>query len=129
MNFEASAHFKVSDKTVRRWIQQKKVNAERVDGRWIVHIDADSGVDTPSPNVQPDVQPTAQVERMQSEIEHLRDALSRRDTQIDQQNQLLAMLTQQNGQLMPQLPPPPTTLLTRLKLLSVRFSSRHKAKR
>ena len=77
MNFEASAHFKVSDKTVRRWIQQKKVNAEQVDGRWIVHVD----LDTDQPIVQPDVQ----VERMQSEIEHLRDALSRRDTQIDQQ--------------------------------------------
>ena len=25
---EAATHFKVSDKTVRRWIQQKKVNAE-----------------------------------------------------------------------------------------------------
>ncbi len=113
MNFEASAHFKVSDKTVRRWIQQKKVNAEQVNGRWLVYADADSRVDTD----QPDDQPTAaQVEMMQSEIEHLRDALSRRDTQIDQQNQLLAMLTQQNGQLVNQLPPPSTTLLTRLKL-------------
>ena len=112
MNFEASAHFKVSDKTVRRWIQQKKVNAEQVNGRWLVQVD----LDTDQPIVQPDVQPTAQVERMQSEIEHLRDALSRRDTQIDQQNQLLAMLTQQNGQLVNQLPPPPTKLLTRLKL-------------
>ena len=114
---EAVAHFKVSDKTIRRWIQQKKVNAEQVNGRWLVYADADSGVDTDQPVVQPDDQPTAaQVEMMQSEIEHLRDALSRRDTQIDQQNQLLAMLTQQNGQLVNQLPPPSTTLLTRLKL-------------
>ena len=109
---EAAAHFKVSDKTIRRWIGQEKVNAERVDGRWCVHVDLDTDQDTDQPIVQPDVQP----ERMQSEIEHLRDALARRDTQIDQQNQLLAMLTQQNGQLMNQLPPPPVKLLTRLKL-------------
>lgn len=69
---EAAAHLKVSDKTVRRWIQQKKVNAEQVDGRWHVHVD----LDTDQPNVQPDVQPDDQVERMQSEIQHLRDALA-----------------------------------------------------
>ena len=110
---QAAEHYQVSDKTVRRWIKQKRIKGKRIDGRWYVYPDLDNDLDTGQPNVQPDDPPdeqparavsTAHVEQMQSEIEHLREALHRRDTQIEQQNKLMAMLTQQNDRLLIQLP-------------------------
>ena len=60
---------------------------------------------------------------MQSEIAHLREALARRDTQIDQQNKLLAVATQQNGQLLNQLEPPRVSLGEQLSQWVAKFQS------
>lgn len=57
------------------------------------------------------------VDQMQSEIAHLRDQLSSRDTQIDQLNQILAMTSAQNSALNRQLPAPKKPILDRLKFL------------
>ena len=34
---QAAEHFDVSTKTIRRWIRSGKLQAERIDGRWVVH--------------------------------------------------------------------------------------------
>lgn len=68
----------------------------------------DRSVDTDLPIDQTDVQPdsNALVVQMRTEITYLREMLDRKNTQIDQQNQLIAMTSQQNGQLLNQFPPP-----------------------
>ena len=37
---QTAKHFDVSTKTIRRWIRTGKLSAERIDGRWVVHVDA-----------------------------------------------------------------------------------------
>ena len=106
---EAAAHFQVSTKTIRRWIKARRLKAERVNRQWRVYPDTDTMSNVSIQNVHPDVQA-----QMQSEIDHLRDALHKRDTQIEQLNQLLAMQTQQNTQLIAQLPAPRPSLTERI---------------
>ena len=130
---QASAHYKVSDKTIRRWIKQGRVNAEQINRRWHVQIEMDteqdSVQDTDHPDVPPSVQPpepnTVLVDQMQSEITHLRDQLQGSDTQIDHLTQLLAMQTKQNTLLVEALDPPQpprTPLYTRFTELVAKLN-------
>ena len=41
---QAAKQFDVSTKTIRRWIRTGKLSAERIDGRWVVHVDARDGL-------------------------------------------------------------------------------------
>ena len=105
---EAAAHFDVSDKTIRRWIKSKRVDARKNgDGKWSVHV-GHAQPDTDRTEVQPSDH--ALVDQLQSENAHLRD-------QVDRLTQVLAMQTQQNSVLTNQLPPPRQPILTRLKSL------------
>ena len=115
---EASAHFQVSTKTIRRWIKARRLKAERVNGQWRVYPDTDTMSNVSIQNVHPDVQA-----QMQSEIDHLRDALHKRDIQIEQLNQLLAMQTQQNHQLIAQLPAPRPSLTERITKLFAKLKA------
>ena len=139
---QAAAHYNVSDKTIRRWIKQGRVNAEQVEGRWQVHVARDDDLPEVQDNVQndqdndpPDENGTGKseeagtsmvIDQMQSEITHLRDQLQGRDTQIDHLTQLLAMQTNQNTLLVEQLDPPPlprTSLYTRFTELIAKLKN------
>lgn len=104
---EACDHFGVSEKTIRRWIHSKRLDAHKNGrGSWVITL-ADKRPDNARPDDRTDDRPpnAGLVEQMRSEIAHLRDQLSARDKQIDQLSQLLAMTTHQNGELTKQLPP------------------------
>ena len=97
---QAASHFGVNIKTIRRWINNGKLSAKMVDGRWHVHIE---GHDVPPPaqgNV-PHLQ--QQLERADDEIKHLREQLTRRDEQVDNFQQLLGLAQKNIAQLTEQL--------------------------
>jgi len=79
---QAATHFGVSAKTIRRWIQQGKLPAEQVDGRWVVHLDAHEGSHSSHEGSQEE-HPQKLMARADSEIAHLRLQLARRDEQIE----------------------------------------------
>ena len=97
---EAAQHFNVSERTIRRWIQSGKLQAEGTNGQRFVRLDRRT---TECPNDrQMDNHLSIQLEsenehlrdqlqRADSEIQHLREQLVRRDEQIDHLTQLLAM--------------------------------------
>jgi len=91
---EATQHFHVSEKTIRRWIQSGKLKADLIDRRYHVQVNGQ----TDQTNDQ-----TALIELMRSEISHLREQLARRDEQIDHLTQLLAMQTKTTAALTEQL--------------------------
>jgi len=35
----AAKHFTVSQKTIQRWIAAGKLKADKIDGRWLIHLD------------------------------------------------------------------------------------------
>lgn len=86
----AAEHFGVSAKTIRRWIRSGKLDADLVDGRWAVHLEAFSGSHD-AHHGSHDAHPHSQLARADSEIAHLRDQLARRDEQVDHLTQLLAI--------------------------------------
>jgi len=105
-------HFGVSEKTIRRWIKQGKLHAEKVDGRWLIEI-SETNDRTPGQYDQLDDR-TALIQQLQSEVEHLRsqlkEQLAEKDKQIDshaQQNdhltQIVAMSQKNIGALTEQL--------------------------
>ena len=102
---DAMKHFNVSERTIRRWIKQGKVNAEKIGGRYFIDVDLkDSMTDDRTPDK------AALIGQLQAENAHLRDQLTekdnqliRRDEQTDHLQQLLAVsqksiqqLTEQN---------------------------------
>ena len=116
---DAAAYFGVSDKTIRRRIKSRKLQAQQVDGgRWIVEV-VQSNDQTP---VQPNVTPSiGEVQQLRAENEHLRQSLERRDNQIDQLNIILALQTHQNDSLVAKLPNPRPTLGERLHPILVQL--------
>ena len=121
---EAAVHYGKSEKTIRRWRAEGKINGEKIDGRWMIHPDQDNDPQTvqqrPTQNDQPGAS-YAETQQMRSEIEFLRAELERRNTQIDQQNQLLAMAHQEKETLIQRLPPERRTIVQRMNKLLDRF--------
>lgn len=111
---EAAAHYGVSEKTIRRRIKQRQINAQQVNGRWHVYPDSDSGKDIDQTNDHRPDQSAELVEQMKSEIEHLRRQLDTKDTTIDQLNKILAMQTVQNTKLVEHLEAPTQTFTTKI---------------
>jgi excisionase family DNA binding protein len=91
---QATQHFNVSEKTIRRWIKSGKIKAELVDGKYHVQTDGH--------NDRTDDQ-TPLIERLQSEVEYLRERLVNRDQEIDHLTQLLAVSHKSIGALTEQL--------------------------
>lgn len=87
---QASKHFGVSAKTIRRWIRSGRLKAEQVDGRWVVHLEAHDGLHNAHDGALSG-HLREQLARADSEIAHLRDQLARRDEQMDHLTQLLAI--------------------------------------
>ena len=120
---EYAARHGISANTVRRRIKAGTLNAEKVDGKYLIH-DADGASNQESNRPVNRIDQSPLVDQLQSEIAHLRDQLStkdsqlsNRDNQINQLNQLLAMTSAQNSELTKQLPPPRQGVLTKLKAL------------
>ena len=98
---DAMKHFNVSERTIRRWIKQGKVNAEKIGGRYFIDVDLkDSMTDDRTPDK------AALIGQLQAENAHLRDQLTekdnqliRRDEQTDHLQQLLAVSQKSIGQL------------------------------
>ena len=91
---EATHHYRVSEKTIRRWIQSGKLKADLIDGRWVVQEDRQHDQTSDQ---------TVLIDQLRSEISHLRDQLVRRDEQLSHAHQLVAIsqksiqqLTEQN---------------------------------
>jgi len=91
---DAAKHFNVSEKTIRRRIDQSKLKAEKDNGRWIVHVDGQE--------FQTNDQ-TALIVQLQSENEYFREQNESLIQQLGQAQQLLAVsqksilhLTEQN---------------------------------
>jgi excisionase family DNA binding protein len=90
---DAMKHFNVSERTIRRWIKQGKVDAEKIGGRYFIDVDLkDSMADDRTPDK------AALIGQLQAENAHLRDQLTekdnqliRRDEQTDHLQQLLAV--------------------------------------
>ena len=110
MTVEQYAHkHGLSPETVRRYIRQGKIKAHRVGRRY--EIDTHDTYDTKHDNIQP----------LLSEKDERIKQLTQHNAQLTSQNerltQLLAMQTQQNTQLLSQLPPPQQTIATRITKL------------
>ena len=106
----------LSPETVRRYIRLGKLKAHCVGRRY--EIDTPHTYDTNHDTIHDNIQ------QMQSEIDHLREALQKRDTQIEQLNSLLAMQTKQNSELIAQLPPPRPSLTERITKLFAKLSTK-----
>jgi excisionase family DNA binding protein len=95
---QAAKHFGVSQKTIQRWIAAGKLKADRIDGRWLIHLDVPDkeqevlNTRHHNPNTGHDRESLA---REYTEITHLRGQLNRRDEQIKTFSQQMAKLTQQ----------------------------------
>tara|TARA_B100001013_G_scaffold343157_1_gene270341 strand:- start:189 stop:620 length:432 start_codon:yes stop_codon:yes gene_type:complete len=107
---QAVKHYQVSERTLRRWIKSSKVKSELIDGRHLISIeltddhDNDSDVDKSNSEL---------LEHTRQENTHLREQLSKKDKQIDELHQLVALsqksvnqLTEQNLLLL--APPEPS---------------------
>jgi len=91
---QAAEHFDVHIKTIFRWVKCGKLPAEKINGQWHVHI---SEHDAPQKeqNAQDNVQSLkTQLQRADSEIQHLREHFTRRDEHIESLTQEIDHLTQ-----------------------------------
>ena len=111
---QAAEHFDVNIKTIRRWIKSGKLTGTQIDGRWYVEIE-----NTDALKMSPDVPQMSsdalaetqslreQLQRADSEIQHLREQfgeqLTRKDEQIDHFQQIVAMSQKNIGALTEQL--------------------------
>ena len=130
---EYAARHGISPNTVRRRIKAGTLNAEKVDGKYLIPAtDGEGNQESNRPVNRIDQSPL--VDQLQSEIAHLRDQLStkdsqlsNRDNQINQLNQLLAMTSAQNGELTKQLPAPRQSLLHQLRSAIARLTGNNQA--
>jgi len=90
---DASNILGVSTKTIRRWIENGKLKAEKENGRWMVDIDDQDDVQVVYPNVQVELIETLkqQIEDLKLEIETKNQQIERQGEQIDHMTQLLAV--------------------------------------
>lgn len=106
---QAAAHFKVSQKTIRRRITAGKLKVSRRGRRVYVHV--------PGQNVH---SPDETIKAQQSEINHLRE-------QVDKLTSLLAIQSKQNSDLIAQLPKPAPTLSESITKLVAKFNPNQSA--
>ena len=127
---EYAARHGISANTVRRRIKAGTLAAVKANGKYLIHAtDGEGNQESNYPVNQIEQSPL--VDQLQSEIAHLRDQLStkdsqlsNRDNQINQLNQLLAMTSAQNSELTKQLPAPRQSLLCQLRSVISRLTVR-----
>ena len=114
---EIAKHLGVSTKTIDRRREAGKLQATKINGKWIYEIEVEADVDTDEPSVETPVLPmsSTQVNQMQSEIDYLRHKLDGRDDELARKDQLLALALQNNKDLTLQLSAPPDPLFVRVK--------------
>ena len=103
---EYAAHTGLADSTIRRRIKRGTLPALQVDGRWLIDVNDRKPKQTikrvnnecDSESSKHDDQ-SALVNQLQSENAHLRE-------QVDRLTHVVAMQTQQHGELTKQLPAP-----------------------
>ena len=86
---EAALKLNISPQSIKRWINQGKLNGEKFNGKWYV-IDNETfrhHLDTKGHHVDTN----DGSKDLRDEIKHLRVQLTRRDDQIDHLTQLLAI--------------------------------------
>ena len=94
---QASKHFDVSERTIRRWIECDKLTASKFNGHWKIKLD--TAPDT-APDIEPDILSSKpdttpdimsnlsdQVDRLITDVQHLRQQLETKDLQIDKLQQ------------------------------------------
>ena len=111
---EYAAHTGMADSTIRRRIKRGALEAHQVDGRWLIDVNDRTAERTPSQTPTQDDQ-SELVTQLQSENAHLRE-------QVDRLTHVVALQTQQHGELTKQLPAPRQSFLPRLKSLFQRPS-------
>ena len=119
---EAIGYYGRSEKTIRRWIRDKKVRAEKQeDGNWLIYPDPDNDpvkVRTPPPQDHPDDpddrDKNTELELLKLENKMLRERIADKDAQIhrldthnDQLRTLIGIVEKQIDEAPKQLPPPP----------------------
>ena len=114
----------LNPETVRRYIRQGKIPARRVGRRYEIDIQHtnDNKDDTIYDNIQPNVH------QLMSEKDAQIEQLAKHNHQLSVQNerltQLLAMQTQQNHQLLAQLPAPRQTIAARIGKLVTKLRTK-----
>ena len=106
---QAAYHFKVSDRTIRRWIDSGKLPATKIDGQWQITVSdtvsdmssvvSDIMSDTMSDTVSP---LQGQIEEQKNQIIYLQQQVSTKDDQLatkDQQIERLQSALDQSQQL------------------------------
>ena len=88
---EAAEHFNFSPITIRRKIKNGELQADKVGNQWFVHVEQETHQNEQQVN---QADPSALIEQQQSEIEHLREQLARKDEQIESLTQEIDRLTQ-----------------------------------
>jgi len=77
---QASKHFDVSERTIRRWIECDKLTASKFNGHWKIKLDT-------TPDIMSNL--SDQVDRLITDVQHLRQQLETKDLQIDKLQQAL----------------------------------------
>ncbi len=97
----------VNIKTIRRWIKSGKLSGTQIDGRWYVEIENMDAPQMSSDALAETQSLREQLQRADSEVQHLREQfgeqLTRKDEQIDHLTQVVAMSQKNIGALTEQL--------------------------
>ena len=92
---QASKHFDVSERTIRRWIECGKLTASKFNGHWKIKLDTAPDIEPDILSSKPDTTPdimsnlSDQVDRLITDVQHLRQQLETKDQQIDKLQQAL----------------------------------------
>jgi len=92
---QASKHFDVSERTIRRWIECGKLTASKFNGHWKITLDTapdtEPDILSSKPDTTPDIMSNLsdQVDRLITDVQHLRQQLETKDQQIDKLQQAL----------------------------------------
>ena len=92
---QASKHFDVSERTIRRWIECGKLTASKFNGHWKIKLDTAPDIEPDILSSKPDTTPdimsnlSDQVDRLIIDVQHLRQQLETKDQQIDKLQQAL----------------------------------------
>jgi len=92
---QASKHFDVSERTIRRWIECDKLTASKFNGHWKIKLDTAPDIEPDILSSKPDTTPdimsnlSDQVDRLITDVQHLRQQLETKDLQIDKLQQAL----------------------------------------